>query len=71
LLTSAIDYLKDYLMPVDARLARIAFQQVLEGNITELRKHPLWELSSPDVNRTQFARLQQYGNNFMLLMAVD
>ena len=58
-------------MPIDRKMAKMAFDSIMEGNLDQLKSHPLWDIKSEKYNKKNFSKLQQYGNNFMLLSAVD
>ena len=34
--------------------ARLAYDAIKEGNLENLKKHPLWDLESPSCDRAQF-----------------
>lgn len=58
-------------MPIDRRLIVMAFESIDTGDLTALKRHPLYDKNSKLINRKTFRDMKQYKSNTMLLMAVE
>ena len=83
--TLGIDFLKqkNWIYSPDRQFARQAFSAIVDGDLRALKRHPLLQIGVDSVpidshtgkeirkDLNKFKALQEYGNNFMLLTAVD